>query len=77
MGKPKLSITKRLARARKELTAEGLDAAGTVQTTIVLEADLTFAVKTILLERRKRGIRPHTFTGLIREALKNFIANEK
>lgn len=76
--KPTLTIKeKRLADAKKELEAEGVDASvGTIKTTFVLEADLMFAVKEILLARKKRGIKPNSITGIIREALKNIVINK-
>ncbi len=78
--KPSLTVSKekRLKDAKKELNLEDIDTSNieTKQTTVILEADLLYAVKEVALKRKRAGIEPNTVTGMIRKALKDIVDKE-
>lgn len=79
--KPIFSTTKekRLAEAKQELEKEIKDkdtSEKTVQTTVVLEATLLYAVKEIALKRKQEGVKPDNVTGIIKHALKELVTKE-
>ena len=72
---------KRLIQVQKELEEELFEndknsLKKTIQTTLVVETELHHAIQEIGLRRRRRGIKPYTLTGIIKEALKEIIAKE-
>lgn len=77
--KPSFETSKkqRLLKAKKELQQEQTNSDRTVQTTLVVEASLFFAVKEIALKRKQAGTKPDTVTGIIRQALKEIVGKEK
>lgn len=77
--KPSFETSKkqRLLKAKKELQQEQTNSDRTVQTTLVVEASLFFAVKEIALKRKQSGTKPDTVTGIIRQALKEIVGKEK
>ncbi len=48
-----------------------------VQTTLVIESTLLYAVKEIALKRKQAGIKPDTVTGIIKDALRDIVRKEK
>ena len=48
-----------------------------VQTTLLIEASLLYAVKGIALKRKQAGIKPDTVTGIIKDALTEIVKNER
>jgi len=79
--KPSFKTTKeqRLLEAKQELREEAklFSDEKTVQTTLIIEASLLYAVKEIALNRKRTGTKPDTVTGIIREALKELVEKEK
>ena len=78
--KPKFETSKeqRLLKAKQELYEEGqTNIERTVQTTLIIESSLLFAVKEIALKRKQAGKKPDTVTGIIRQALKEIVGKEK
>jgi hypothetical protein len=82
--KPSFATTKekRLLEAQQELEQETATETGknlakkTIQTTLVIEADLHYAIQEIGLKRKRAGIKPHTLTGIIKDALKEIVMKE-
>ena len=78
---PKFTKTKeqRLPKAQQELQNEEQKPTTNkmVQTTLVIEAALLYSVKEVALKRKQAGTKPDTVTGIIRDALRNIIENEK
>lgn len=73
---------KRLIEVQKELDEESFEETQdnvkkTIQTTLVIEADLHHAIQEIGLKRRRVGMKPYTLAGIVREALKDIVAKEK
>lgn len=78
-NKPTLTISKeqRLQKAKKELNFEDIVTSNQkTQTTLVLDSSLLYAVKEIALRRKKAGVEPNTFSGIIRQALLNLVKEE-
>ena len=79
--KPNFITTKeqRLLKAQQELQNEEREPTANkmVQTTLIIEAPLLYAVKEIALKRKQAGIKPNTVTGIIKGALRDIIKNEK
>lgn len=77
--KPDFSINisnkeKRLLEAKKALEKEEeIPTERTVQTTLLIEASLRYKVTEIINKRKLLGIKPDTVTGIIKEALKEFV----
>lgn len=69
---------KKLFHAKRELEMEDRqsDSSKTVQTTLVIEANLLYSVKEIALKRKQAGVKPDTVTGMIRDALKEIVTRE-
>ena len=78
--KPVFSTNKqqRLHEAKIELDREETEKVSTktVQTTLVIEAPLLYAVKEVILKRKKAGIKPDTVTGIIKDALQHIVNKE-
>lgn len=80
MGKkPSLTISKenKLETAKRELLEEiGKTTTELKRTTVILEPDLLYSVKEIGLKRKRAGITPNTLTGIVSEALQDFVSKE-
>lgn len=78
--KPSFEISKekRLSKAKKELELEDNESSEkkTKQTTVVLEAELLYAVQEVALKRKREGVEPNTLKGMIKEALKKIVERE-
>lgn len=71
------SIKKRVIDAQRELENESEEEGEAIQTTVVLKANLLYAVKEIGLKRKRNGRKPYTVTGIIRDALETLVRTEK
>ena len=80
--KPNFTTSKeeRLLKAQQELQNENPQPTSNnkmVQTTLVVEATLLYAVKEIALKRKQAGAKPDTVTGIIKDALRDIVKKEK
>ena len=80
MGKkPSLTISneKKLESAKRELLEEvGKTTTELKRTTVILEPDLLYSVREIGIKRKRIGIVPNTLTGIVSEALQDFVNKE-
>jgi len=68
---------KRLLEAKYELDKEkGIKEEKTVQTSLVVDANLLYAIKEIALKRKQTDKKPDTVSGIMREALKEILSRE-
>lgn len=81
--KPNFSTAKekRLLEAKQELENETTDEpksnkVRTIQTTLILEEDLHYAIKEISLKRKRAGVKPDTLTGIVKKALQEIVEKE-
>jgi hypothetical protein len=48
-----------------------------IRTSVILEADAFYAAKEMALKRKRDGVEPSTLTGILSEALREFIKKER
>ena len=74
MSKKKPILTakqERLTTAKRELDGE-TDKIAKKVVTILVEETLLFAIQEVALQRKKRGITPHTVAGIARQAFQDY-----
>ncbi|MCP4475006.1 MAG: hypothetical protein GY821_10680 [Gammaproteobacteria bacterium] len=67
----------RLTAAKKELEQEASNkAVKKKQITVVIEEELLFKIQEVALNRKKKGVAPHTVTGIVKEAFQEIVKHE-